>query len=200
MVIFMKQLIKSESHEKTLSQNESKISTKEVVCVGMFAAVLAVLSQISIPMPSGVPITLQTFAIALTGVVLAWKLGVTSTLVYILIGAVGVPVFSEFSGGLHVLVNYTGGFIWGFIVLALLCGVGITLKNKLLGVLLGFVGLAVCHLFGVIQFMVVMKMSIMESFLLASAPYLIKDAISVILAFAVGAQIRSRLLKAGLLD
>ncbi|MBD5444117.1 MAG: biotin transporter BioY [Lachnospiraceae bacterium] len=196
----MKQLIKSESHEKTLSQNESKISTKEVVCVGMFAAVLAVLSQISIPMPSGVPITLQTFAIALTGVVLAWKLGVTSTLVYILIGAVGVPVFSEFSGGLHVLVNYTGGFIWGFIVLALLCGVGITLKNKLLGVLLGFVGLAVCHLFGVIQFMVVMKMSIMESFLLASAPYLIKDAISVILAFAVGAQIRSRLLKAGLLD
>ena len=199
MVIFMKQLIKSETHEKTLSQNESKISTKEIVCVGMFAAVLAVLSQISIPMPSGVPITLQTFAIALTGVVLAWKLGVTSTLVYILLGAVGVPVFSEFSGGLHVLVNYTGGFIWGFIVLALLSGIGITLKNKLLGVLLGFVGLAVCHLFGVIQFMVVMKMGFMESFLLASAPYLIKDAISVILAFAVGSQIRSRLLKAGLI-
>ncbi|MDE6663336.1 MAG: biotin transporter BioY [Lachnospiraceae bacterium] len=195
----MKQLIKSETHEKTLSQNESKISTKEVVCVGMFAAVLAVLSQISIPMPSGVPITLQTFAIALTGVVLAWKLGVTSTLVYILIGAVGVPVFSEFSGGLHVLVNYTGGFIWGFIVLALLCGIGITLKSKPLGVLLGFVGLAVCHLFGVLQFMVVMKMSFMESFLLASAPYLIKDAISVILAFAVGSQIRSRLLRAGLI-
>ena len=166
----MKQLIKSETHEKTLSQKETKISTKEIVCVGMFAAVLAVLSQISIPMPSGVPITLQTFAVALTGVVLAWKLGVTSTLVYILLGAVGVPVFSQFSGGLHVLVNYTGGFIWGFIVLALLCGIGITLKNKLLGVLLGFAGLAVCHLFGVIQFMVVMKMGFMESFLLASAP------------------------------
>lgn len=195
----MRQLTKSETHEKTLSQKETKISTKEIVCVGMFAAVLAVLSQIAIPMPSGVPITLQTFAIALTGVVLAWKLGVTSTLVYILLGAVGVPVFSEFSGGLHVLVNYTGGFIWGFIVLTLLCGIGITLGNKLLGVLLGFVGLAVCHLFGVIQFMVVMKMGLMESFLLASAPYLIKDAISVILAFAVGSQIRARLLRAGLL-
>ena len=195
----MKQLTKSETHKQTLSQKETKISTKEIVCVGMFAAVLAVLSQIAIPMPSGVPITLQTFAVALTGVVLAWKLGVTSTLVYILLGAVGVPVFSEFSGGLHVLVNYTGGFIWGFIVLALLCGIGITLKNKLLGVLLGFVGLAVCHLFGVIQFMVVMKMGLMESFLLASAPYLIKDVISVILAFSVGSQIRSRLLKAGLL-
>lgn len=195
----MKQLTKSETHEKTISQKENKISTKEIVCVGMFAAVLAVLSQIAIPMPSGVPITLQTFAIALTGVVLAWKLGVTSTLVYILLGAVGVPVFSEFSSGLHVLVNYTGGFIWGFIVLALLCGVDITLNNKLLGVLLGFLGLAICHLFGVIQFMIVMKMGLMESFLLASAPYLIKDAISVILAFAVGAQIRSRLLRAGLL-
>ncbi|MBD5522710.1 MAG: biotin transporter BioY [Lachnospiraceae bacterium] len=196
----MKQLIKSETHEKTLSQKETKISTKEIVCVGMFAAVLAVLSQIAIPMPSGVPITLQTFAIALTGVVLAWKLGVTSTLVYILLGAVGVPVFSGFSGGLHVLVNYTGGFIWGFIVLAFLSGVGITLKNKFLGVLLGFVGLAICHLFGSLQFMVVMKMSFLESFLLASAPYLIKDAISVILAFAVGLQIRSRLLRAGLLS
>lgn len=196
----MKQLTKSGNHEKALSRKVAKISTKEIICVGMFAAVLAVLSQFSIPMPSGMPITLQTFAISLTGVVLAWKLGVTSTLVYILLGAVGVPVFSRFSGGIQVLVNYTGGFIWGFIVLALLCGIGITLKNKLLGVLLGFAGLAVCHLFGTLQFMVVMKMSLMESFLLASAPYLIKDAISVILAFAVGSQIRARLLRSGLLD
>ena len=82
--------------------------TKEIVCAGMFTAVLVILSQLAIPMPTGVPITLQTFAVALTGVVLAWKLGLASTIIYILLGTVGVPVFSEFSGGLHVLVGYTG--------------------------------------------------------------------------------------------
>ena len=174
--------------------------TKEVVCAGMFTAVLALLSQLAIPMPTGVPITLQTFAVALTGVVLAWKLGLASTIIYILLGTVGVPVFSEFSGGLHVLVGYTGGFIWGFLILVSLCGIGILMKNKVFGILLGIAGLAVCHLIGVLQFMAVAGMSFAESFLLASAPYLIKDVISVILAFIVGAQIRTRLFKAGLLS
>ena len=174
--------------------------TKEIVCAGMFTAVLAILSQLSIPMPTGVPITLQTFAVALTGVVLAWKLGLASTIIYILLGTVGVPVFSEFSGGLHVLVGYTGGFIWGFLILACLSGIGILMKNKVFGILLGIAGLAVCHLIGVLQFMLVANMSFAESFLVASAPYLIKDVISVILAFIVGAQIRTRLMKAGLLS
>ena len=174
--------------------------TKEIVCAGMFTAVLAILSQLSIPMPTGVPITLQTFAVALTGVVLSWKLGLASTIIYIFLGTVGVPVFSEFSGGLHVLVGYTGGFIWGFLILVCLSGIGILMKNKVSGILLGIAGLAFCHLIGVLQFMLVANMSFAESFLLASAPYLIKDVISVILAFIVGAQIRTRLLKAGLLS
>ena len=174
--------------------------TKEIVCAGMFTAVLAILSQLAIPMPSGVPITLQTFAFALTGVVLSWQLGLVSTIIYILLGAVGVPVFCEFSGGLHVLVGYTGGFIWGFLILVSLCGIGILMKNRVFGILLGIAGLAFCHLIGVLQFMVVANMSFAESFLVASAPYLIKDVISVILAFIVGAQIRTRLMKAGLLS
>ncbi len=174
--------------------------TKEIVCAGMFTAVLAILSQLSIPMPTGVPITLQTFAVALTGVVLSWKLGLASTIIYIFLGTVGVPVFSEFSGGLHVLVGYTGGFIWGFLILVCLSGIGILMKNKVFGMLLGIAGLAFCHLIGVLQFMLVANMSFAESFLVASAPYLIKDVISVILAFIVGAQIRTRLMKAGLLS
>lgn len=167
--------------------------------MGMFAAILAVLSQISIPMPSGVPVTLQTFAVSLTGVILLWKLGTGSTLAYILLGAVGVPVFAGFSGGAQVLVNYTGGFIWGFIALTFLCGIGSLRENKTAGVLTGLAGLLICHVAGVIQFMIVMKMGLKESFLLASAPYVIKDIVSVIVAFVVGAQIRARLIKAGLL-
>ena len=201
----MNEKVNQLTNKDATERKAGKIATKEIVCVGMFAAILAVLSQISLPMPSGVPVTLQTFAVALTGVVLAWKLGTVSTLIYILLGAVGVPVFSGFTGGAGklfgptVLVNYTGGFIWGFIVMALLCGIGIQRKNKVLGMALGLAGLAVCHLFGVIQFMVVLKMGFAESFLLASMPYIIKDVISVVLAYIVGSQIRTRLIKAGLL-
>ena len=65
-----------------------------IVLTGMFAAVLAALSQIQIPMPSGVPVTLQTFAVALTGYVLGWQYGLASTAIYILLGAIGLPVFA----------------------------------------------------------------------------------------------------------
>ena len=62
--------------DKTVQEKKSgRIATKEIVCIGMFAAILAVFSQIAIPLPSGVPVTLQTFAVALTGIVLAWKWG-----------------------------------------------------------------------------------------------------------------------------
>lgn len=195
----MKQLTK-ETETNGKREGETKIATKEVVCAGMFTAVLAILSQLSIPMPSGVPITLQTFAVALTGVVLSWKLGMVSVVVYILLGAVGVPVFSGFSGGFHVLAGHTGGFIWGFLVLIFLSGIGVLMKNKIFGIALGIIGLAVCHLFGTVQFMIVMGMGFAQSFLLASAPYLVKDVVSVVLAFIVGTQIRVRLLKAGLLS
>ncbi len=191
------QMIKATEMKEKAKKNG--MATKSIVEVAVFTAVLAVLSQISIPLPSGVPVTMQTFAVAFCGVVLGWKLAVASTAVYILLGVVGVPVFAGFSGGAQVLVSYTGGFLFGFLFMALLCGAGSMLKNKVLGVAAGMAGLVVCHLFGVLQFMFVMRMGFAESFMLASAPYLIKDVVSVILAYTVGWNIRKRLLKAGLL-
>ena len=70
-----------------------------MVQIAMFTAVVAVLSQIAIPMPSGVPVTLQTLAVALCGYVLGSKKGAVSLLVYALLGAVGAPVFANFKGG-----------------------------------------------------------------------------------------------------
>ncbi len=91
-------------------EGKKQLSTKSIILVGMFAAVLAVMSQIAIPMPSGVPMTLQTFAVALAGAVLGWKLGALSALVYLLLGAAGVPHFQEMSGGLGVLLGKDGRF------------------------------------------------------------------------------------------
>ncbi|MDO4344178.1 MAG: biotin transporter BioY [Eubacteriales bacterium] len=175
-----------------------KLSTRSLIFVGMFAAVLAVLSQLSIPMPSGVPITLQTFAVALTAYVLGWKLGTAATVVYVLVGAVGVPVFANFSGGAGVLVGMTGGFIWGFIFMVLLCGLGLVQKNKILLVVLSAAGLAVCHLLGIFQFMAVMGMGFVPAAMAVSVPYLIKDVASVIAAYFVALAIRRALSAANL--
>ncbi|MCI7813169.1 MAG: biotin transporter BioY [Lachnospiraceae bacterium] len=172
-----------------------KTNTKMIVMVGMFAAVLAVLSQISIPMPSGVPVTLQTFAVALTGFVLGWKYGLMATGVYILVGAIGVPVFSGFSGGLGVLVGKTGGFIWGFLFMAGLCGVRYVVKNKVVSMICGMVGLAICHILGILQFQFLAEMGFTEAALLVSVPYLLKDVISVVLAY-IAAEILERSFRA----
>lgn len=74
------------------------------------------------------------------------------------------------------------------------------MKNKIAGVAVGIAGLAVCHLLGTVQFMIIMQKSFAESFLLVSVPYLIKDVISVILAFIVGGEIRKRLVRMNLLQ
>ena len=95
-----------------VSSSRRMFTTRELVIGGMFAALLAVISQLSIPMPSGVPITIQILGVALVGSVLGWRLGLFATITYILIGAVGLPVFANFSGGFSKLVGVTGGYIW----------------------------------------------------------------------------------------
>lgn len=176
-------------------EKNQRITTKSIILTAMFAAVLAVLSQLSIPMPSGVPVTLQTFAVALTAYVLGWKMGLASMAVYILLGAVGVPVFAGFRGGVQALAGMTGGFIWGFLFMALLCGLAMGQKKKGMLVLLSAAGLALCHLLGVLQFMLVSGNSFAASAMMVSVPYLAKDVISAALAYFLALAVR-RALKA----
>lgn len=170
-----------------------KISTRTIVSIGMFTAVLSVLSIISIPMPSGVPITLQTFAVALCGYVLGWKKGTASTLLYILLGTIGVPVFAGMTGGPAWLVGYTGGFIWGFFFLTLFCGAGGKQKNIVICVIFGLIGLAACHALGAIQFAAVASKDLGASFLTVSAPYIGKDVISIAGAYLVALPVKKAL-------
>ena len=171
---------------------------QKLVMTGMFSALLAVLSLVSIPMPTGVPITLQTFAVALCGYVLGPALGTLSVMVYLAMGAVGLPVFAGFSSGVGELLGMTGGFLWGFLFLALFCGLGVWTKKRPLALLLGAAGLAVCHLLGALQFSLVSSSPLLQSFLLVSVPYLIKDAVSVALAYLAGTAVVLALKKAKL--
>ena len=176
---------------------EKRIKTLDMVLIALFAAITAVLSQIAIPMPTGVPVTLQTFAVALCGYFLGAGKGAAALGVYLLIGAVGVPVYSGFKGGFQVLLGSTGGFIFGFIAMAFLCGLSFkkaagTKLSPVLRIAMGVAGVAACHLLGTIQYMIVTNVNpekagidLITSFLLVSAPYLVKDIISVVVAYLI---------------
>ena len=168
------------------------------IYAGLFAAVLAVLSQLAIPMPGAVPLTLQTFGVALCAYVLGWKLGTLSYLVYFFLGLIGVPIFSNFTGGIGKLFGPTGGFLLGFFLLSIGCGLfthyrrtwKLRKHEQLLPLLSGMLGLLLCHLLGVLHLTLLTNTSFVGSFLLASAPYLLKDFLSVGLAFFLAKPLR----------
>ena len=164
---------------------KSKLTTKQIVLTGMMTAVLAVLSIVTIPLPTGVPVTLQTFAMAFCGYVLGWKLGGASSALYLILGAIGVPVYAGMSGGF--------GALLGFIPMAMLCGAGIKKGFPGKPFVLGIAGLAVCHAFGVVQFSIVTGNTIPASFLAVSVPYIVKDVISVVVAEILGVAVRKAL-------
>ncbi len=170
---------------------------KKLVLTAVCTALLSVLSLVSIPLPTGVPVTLQTFAVALCGYLLGMKLGAVSLLLYLALGAVGVPVFAGFSAGIGVFAGMTGGYLWGFLPMVILCGLGTAMKNKIAALGLGVAGLAACHLCGVLQFSLVTASPLLRSFLLASLPYLVKDVISVALAYFAAKAVAIALKKAG---
>lgn len=175
-----------------------KSQTISVILTGMFAAVVAIMSQLSIPLPTGVPITLQTFTVALCGYILGARLGCTSILIWLAVGAAGMPVFSNFRGGFGFLFGYTGGFLFGFPIMALLCGIG-RQRPKLLGIAAGILGLAITHLFGCVGYMRAAGVSLPFAAATVSVPYLIKDCLSVAAAWGVGREIYKRLEAANIL-
>jgi biotin transport system substrate-specific component len=185
---------------KTSSAAKHRISTKELVLTGMFAAVLAVISQISIPLPTGVPITIQIFGVALIGTVLGGRLGFLATLIYILLGAVGLPVFSNFRGGLQSLLGLTGGYIWGWLIMVVLCGIrpktGSKLLNTILMFLLPVLGTLIDETIGGLQWAALSgDMSVLGVFSYSIVAFVPKDIILTVIAVITGTPIRKAVLR-----
>ncbi|MBQ7834479.1 MAG: biotin transporter BioY [Ruminiclostridium sp.] len=164
-----------------------KFTTSDLVTTSLFSAVIAVFSQLALPSPTGMPVTLQTFIIALTGFVLGSAKGTASVLVYIAVGMAGIPVFTGFQGGLSSIFGPTGGFIFGFIPMAFFCGI----KSEKLSARLFYalIGTAACHVCGVLWFSLSAG-DVLNAFLMASAPYILKDIISVAAAQLVAKKVR----------
>ena len=172
----------------------SKISIQDICSIAIMAAVTAIMAQISIPMPLGVPMTMQTFAVTLAGVILGAKRGAISMIVYVLLGAVGAPVYAGFSGGFQNLIGPTGGFLLSFPIMAYLIGMGIQMrKKKGMFVLLLFLGTVSNYVVGVAMFCLVTQSSVLTGITACVVPFIPTAIIKAIVASVLGIQIRNRL-------
>lgn len=174
------------------------ISSQTIAMTGMLTAVLAVLSILQIPMPSGVPVTLQTFAVALCGYVLGTRRGTLCVILYLLLGCLGLPVFAGMQGGINNLFTFTGGFLYGFLPFAAFCGLVLRFRRMIPAITLGLTGLMLCHLLGVWHYSIVADTDFIPAFLLVSAPYLIKDILCVVGAYIAASALRRAMAKSGI--
>lgn len=170
--------------------NSNRFKTLDMVYIAMFAVIMAICSWISIP--ATVPFTLQTFGVFLAVGVLGGKRGSLSVLIYLLLGAIGVPVFAGFSGGLTVILGSTGGYIAGFLFSALVMWMMEALLGKKTWVLAlsMAVGLLVCYAFGTAWFMMVYAknsgaIGLMTALGWCVFPYIIPDVIKIVLALVI---------------
>lgn len=138
-----------------ITAEAAKNRTYDMVYIAVFAVLMAICSWISIP--TFVPFTMQTFAVFLAIGVLGGRRGTIAVIVFVLMGTVGIPVFSGFTGGLGILLGTTGGYIIGFIFSALIMwGMEKTLGRKTWVLAISMLlGMAVYYVFGTVWFMAV---------------------------------------------
>ena len=120
--------------------------------------------------------------------VLGFKDATISYIVYLLLGLVGLPVFSGFTGGLGKLAGPTGGYLIGFIFLALISGLFVDKfpKNRILAVVGMIIGMAVCYIFGTVWLAKLLSLSFKEGLMMGVIPYLAGDVAKIIIAAIVG--------------
>ena len=164
-----------------------KLKTKDLALCALFAALIAVCAWISIP--ATVPFTLQTFAIFAALGLLGGKRGTVAVAVYLLLGAIGVPVFAGFQGGIGALLGTTGGYLLGFLLTALIVwGMEARFGSKTGVFLLSAVlGMLVCYAFGTAWYLVVYArtkgaISLATALGWCVVPFLIPDAVKIALS------------------
>lgn len=173
---------------------------KVVDCIyaAMFAALIAVLGLLSIPLPfSPVPVSGQSLGIMLAGSILSAKQAAFSVLTFVLIGAAGVPVFSGLTGGIGVVIGPRGGYYLGFlvgaIVIALLRGQSSNPWRLALANLIG--GIGVVYLFGAGWLSFVTGMGLEKAVMAGVLPFIPGDLFKVFAASFIGTAINKRMRK-----
>ena len=165
------------------------MDAKRVARAGVMVALLAVSAQVMVPI-GPVPFTLQTLVLAMVPAVLDPSTSVLTVLAYVLLGAIGLPVFSGFQGGVGALAGPTGGFLWGFVLGCVLAGGIAKALPKGLGafpraLICAAALLLVSYACGTIQLMMLMGLDLMGALAIAVIPFVLPDAVKI----AVGARL-----------
>ncbi len=162
-------------------------TTRELALIAMGAALIAVCSWLSVP--AAIPFTLQTFAVCLVTAVFGLRMGLWTVAVYLLLGAVGAPVFSGFKGGIGALLGTTGGYLLGFVFTALTVGLAVERFGRRLPVLIGSMalGILLCYAFGTAWFVFVYSrgsgpVGVGTALGWCVLPYLLPDGVKLFLA------------------
>lgn len=179
---------------------EKKITVYQITFMALMAAVTCVLAPIAIPV-GPVPISLTNLVVYFTVFVLGVKAGTGSYCLYVLLGIVGLPVFSGYAGGLGKIAGPTGGYIVGFIFMALIGGfVMEKSRRKLIPTMIGWIlGTAVDYAMGTAWFVYVANCSIGYALTVCVIPFIIGDVAKIVVGTLLGKAVRIGLLKAHIL-
>jgi len=182
-------------------------TTYQLALIALMTAFLCILGPFTLAIPfSPIPLSLANLAVSLTAVILGQKAGVLACLLYLLMGLTGLPVFSGFTGGFGKLLGPTGGYLTGYLFLAIaggwfaerFPGVGTKERIGLLGGLL--LGMLLLYAFGTAWFSYTADSDFAAALAVGVWPFLPGDLLKMGLVVWIGPQIRGRLMRTGLLD
>lgn len=174
-----------------MTKSKSSWAVKNMTAIALSAAVICVTAPWTVPV-GPVPITLATFSVYLTSSVLGMKKGVAAVAVYLLLGFAGLPVFTYFSGGLQRLVGSTGGYLVGYLPLALICGFFVYKFKKAWAFPVGMIaGTVVLYAFGTAWYCILTSTKILPAMAACVFPFLPGDGIKIAAASAIGIKLRN---------
>jgi len=177
--------------------SKHKFRALDVCFIAVFVAVIAALAQVTVPLPLGVPLSLQSFAVALAGAVLGAKKGSIAVLVYLVLGAVGAPVFVGFGGGFHRIIGPWGGYLLSYPLFAFSAGFGAD-KNRKFPLFFGLlIGTALNLTMGTLQLAFVNSLSLRDAFLAGMLPFIAGDMLKLVAVFFITPPLRTVMQKAG---
>ncbi len=184
-----------------MQERKSTSKAYSMTSIALMAAVICVVGPFTLPI-GPVPITLAPLAILLSVYILGTKKGTIALLIYLLIGAVGVPVFSGFTGGVGKLAGPTGGYLIGYIFFALIAGWFIhRFYDKVVIQFLGMVlALAVLYAFGTAWLAYSAGMTFGAALAVGVLPFIVFDLIKIVIAIVLGRAVRNRLLRSGIIS
>ena len=161
-----------------------RLKTKDLTLIALFVAITIILSQIVIPL-TPVPLSLSMIAVYLSGALLGWKRGGITLIIYLLIGALGLPVFASAKGGIPVLFGPTGGYIFGYVFASVITGYFIERTNRLkIYIIFGAMtaGLISCYFLGTLWLGIITEIGFSKALYLGVIPFIPGDLLKILLS------------------